>query len=97
MGKTAGLRQAEQRTRGSPPAGRDARRARPGAWWGRPAGAWTAGTGRVRSCWGRRKYPEEVGGLGVTLTGEELVRIDGLAPKGAAAGQRSADMSTVNR
>ena len=46
----------------------------------------------------RRKYLEEnVGALQVELTEEDLRRIDEVAPKGAAAGERYADMSSVNR
>jgi aryl-alcohol dehydrogenase-like predicted oxidoreductase len=48
----------------------------------------------------RRKYLEEnVGALDVTLTADDLRRIDEAAPKGAAAGLRypEAMMSTVNR
>jgi aryl-alcohol dehydrogenase-like predicted oxidoreductase len=45
-----------------------------------------------------RKYLEEnVGALAITLTPADLERIDAAAPKGAAAGQRYPDMSTVNR
>ena len=48
----------------------------------------------------RRKYLEEnVAALGVGLTREDLRRIDEVAPKGAAAGERypEASMSAVNR
>ena len=46
----------------------------------------------------RRKYLEEnVAAVGITLTDEELKRIDEAAPKGAASGERYPDMSTVNR
>ena len=46
----------------------------------------------------RRKYLEEnVAAVGITLTDEELKRIKEAAPKGAASGERYADMSTVNR
>jgi aryl-alcohol dehydrogenase-like predicted oxidoreductase len=46
----------------------------------------------------RRKYLEEnVAALGITLTDEELKRIDEAAPKGAASGERYSDMSPVNR
>jgi aryl-alcohol dehydrogenase-like predicted oxidoreductase len=48
----------------------------------------------------RRKYLEEnVGAVDVTLTPEDLRRIDELAPRGAAAGTRypEAAMSSVNR
>ena len=46
----------------------------------------------------RRKYLEEnVAAVGITLTDEELRRIDEAAPKGAASGERYPDMSTVNR
>ncbi|HEX6900499.1 MAG TPA: aldo/keto reductase [Thermoanaerobaculia bacterium] len=46
----------------------------------------------------RRKYLEEnVGALDVELTEEDLRRIDEVAPKGAAAGQRYPDMSSVNQ
>src|SRR5436305_2639579 len=48
----------------------------------------------------RRKYLEEnVGSLDVTLTAEDLQRIDEIAPKGAAAGLRypAAMMATLDR
>jgi aryl-alcohol dehydrogenase-like predicted oxidoreductase len=46
----------------------------------------------------RRKYLEEnVAAVGITLTDEELKRIEEAAPKGAASGERYPDMSTVNR
>ena len=46
----------------------------------------------------RRSYLEEnVGALDVELTSEDLSRIEEAAPKGAAAGERYPDMSTVNR
>jgi aryl-alcohol dehydrogenase-like predicted oxidoreductase len=46
----------------------------------------------------RRTFLEEnVGALKLTLTAEDLRRIDEAAPKGAAVGQRYPDMSTVNR
>jgi aryl-alcohol dehydrogenase-like predicted oxidoreductase len=46
----------------------------------------------------RRTYLEENAAAGnVELTPEDLRRIDELAPVGAAAGDRYADMSTVNR
>jgi aryl-alcohol dehydrogenase-like predicted oxidoreductase len=48
----------------------------------------------------QRKYLEEnVGALNVRLTDEDLERIDEVAPKGAAAGQRyhEAAMASVNR
>ncbi len=35
--------------------------------------------------------------LGITLTREDLQRIDEAAPKGAASGERYEDMSVVNR
>ena len=45
-----------------------------------------------------RKYLEEnVAATRIKLTREELERFDAAAPKGAAAGQRYPDMSTVNR
>ena len=40
---------------------------------------------------------QNLGALEVTLTDEELTRIDEIAPAGAAAGDRYPDMSTVNR
>jgi aryl-alcohol dehydrogenase-like predicted oxidoreductase len=44
------------------------------------------------------KYLEEnVRALDVELTAEDLERIEAVAPKGVAAGNRYADMSTVNR
>ena len=46
----------------------------------------------------RRQYLEEnVAAVDVTLTPEELTRINEVAPKGFAAGDRYPDMSTVNR
>jgi aryl-alcohol dehydrogenase-like predicted oxidoreductase len=46
----------------------------------------------------RRIYLEEnVAATAITLTPEELSRIDAVAPKGGTAGDRYADMSTVNR
>jgi aryl-alcohol dehydrogenase-like predicted oxidoreductase len=46
----------------------------------------------------RRAYLEEnVGAADIRLSREDLVRIDATAPKGAAAGERYPDMSTVNR
>ncbi|BAZ67852.1 MAG: aldo/keto reductase [Pelatocladus maniniholoensis HA4357-MV3] len=46
----------------------------------------------------RRKYLEEnVKAVEVSLTPEDLQRIDKVAPKNVAAGDRYADMSTVNR
>src|SRR5690348_11158323 len=45
-----------------------------------------------------RKYLEEnVAAGGITLTREDLARIEEVAPKGMAAGERYANMSTVNR
>ena len=40
---------------------------------------------------------ENIGALDVSLSEDELDRIDEIAPKGAAAGDRYPDMSTVNR
>jgi aryl-alcohol dehydrogenase-like predicted oxidoreductase len=46
----------------------------------------------------RRKYLEEnVAASQIKLTDEDLRRIEEAAPKGAASGERYADMSTVNR
>ncbi len=46
----------------------------------------------------QRKYLEEnAAALEITLSREDLDRIDKAAPKGAAVGQRYPDMSTVNR
>ncbi len=46
----------------------------------------------------RREYLEEnVPAVGITLTDEELKRIEEAAPKGAASGERYSDMSPVNR
>ncbi|PMB46212.1 aldo/keto reductase [Fischerella thermalis CCMEE 5201] len=46
----------------------------------------------------RRKYLEEnVKAVEISLTPEDLQRIDEVAPKNVAAGDRYADMSTVNR
>ncbi|SRR5713226_4367244 len=47
-----------------------------------------------------RKYLEEnVAAVGITLTREDLARIEEVTPKGVAAGERyaDADMSVVNR
>ena len=45
----------------------------------------------------RRRYLEEnVGAADVELTGEELDRIEAAFPKGATAGERYADMSTID-
>jgi aryl-alcohol dehydrogenase-like predicted oxidoreductase len=44
------------------------------------------------------KYLEEnAGATNVTLSADELAEINSIAPKGATAGDRSADMSSVNR
>ncbi len=46
----------------------------------------------------RREYLEEnAATTGVTLTDEDLERIDDAAPKDVAAGERYADMTSVNR
>jgi aryl-alcohol dehydrogenase-like predicted oxidoreductase len=46
----------------------------------------------------RRTYLEEnARAVSITLTADELARIEEISPKGAAAGNRVADMSTVNR
>jgi aryl-alcohol dehydrogenase-like predicted oxidoreductase len=46
----------------------------------------------------RRKYLEEnFGAESITLTAEDLVRIEAAAPEGAALGDRYADMSTIHR
>ncbi len=46
----------------------------------------------------QRKYLEEnVAAVGITLTREDLARIEEVAPKGVAAGERYANMSVVNR
>jgi aryl-alcohol dehydrogenase-like predicted oxidoreductase len=46
----------------------------------------------------RRQYLEEnVGATEITLTADDLQRIDAVAPKGVAAGDRYSDMSTVHR
>jgi aryl-alcohol dehydrogenase-like predicted oxidoreductase len=46
----------------------------------------------------RRQYLEEnVGAAEIKLTADELQQIEAVAPKGVAAGDRYADMSTVNR
>jgi aryl-alcohol dehydrogenase-like predicted oxidoreductase len=46
----------------------------------------------------RRKYLEEnVAAVEITLTEEDLRRIEEATPKGAASGERYPDMSTVNR
>ena len=43
------------------------------------------------------RLAENIGAAMVTLTAEELRRIDEIAPVGAAAGDRYTDMSWVNR
>ena len=45
----------------------------------------------------RKNLEENVAALGITLTSEDLKRIDEAAPKGAASGERYEDMSGVNR
>jgi len=46
----------------------------------------------------RRTYLEEnAGALSVRLSAQDLARIEEAAPKGAAAGERYPDMSSVNR
>jgi aryl-alcohol dehydrogenase-like predicted oxidoreductase len=46
----------------------------------------------------QRKYLEEnVGALNIQLSQDDLQQIDAVAPKGITAGERYADMSTVNR
>ncbi|MEU7631128.1 aldo/keto reductase [Nocardia sp. NPDC049220] len=45
----------------------------------------------------RRYLEENVAALGVTLTSEDLERIDAAAPKGAASGSRYEDMTAVDR
>lgn len=45
----------------------------------------------------RRYLEENVAAAGITLSPDDLERIDDSAPKGATAGPRYADMSTVNR
>ncbi|MBD2523269.1 aldo/keto reductase [Nostoc sp. FACHB-133] len=46
----------------------------------------------------RRTYLEEnIAATDITLTEEELNRLEAVAPKGVAAGERYPDMSTVNR
>lgn len=46
----------------------------------------------------RRTYLEEnIGATEITLTSEELNRLEATAPKNVAAGERYPDMSTVNR
>jgi aryl-alcohol dehydrogenase-like predicted oxidoreductase len=45
----------------------------------------------------RREYLEENAAAGeIELTGDDLARIDEVAPRGAAAGERYPDMSSVN-
>jgi len=44
-----------------------------------------------------RYLEENLGALAIALTAEDLRRIDAVAPKGVAAGERYPDMSTVNR
>ena len=45
----------------------------------------------------RKNLEENVAALGITLTREDLKRIDEAAPKGAASGERYEDMSAVDR
>ncbi len=45
----------------------------------------------------RKNLEENVAALGITLSREDLQRIDEAAPKGAASGERYEDMSAVNR
>jgi aryl-alcohol dehydrogenase-like predicted oxidoreductase len=45
----------------------------------------------------RKNLEENVAALGITLTSEDLGRINEAAPKGAASGERYEDMSVVNR
>jgi aryl-alcohol dehydrogenase-like predicted oxidoreductase len=40
---------------------------------------------------------ENAGALGVELTEDDLRRLDEAAPRGAAAGERYADMSSIDR
>ncbi len=44
----------------------------------------------------RKNLEENVAALGITLTREDLERIDQAAPKGAASGARYEDMGAVN-
>src|SRR6185295_11212706 len=45
----------------------------------------------------RKNLEENVAALGITLTCEDLDRINEAAPKGAASGERYEDMSEVDR
>lgn len=45
----------------------------------------------------RNYFQENIAAVGITLTREDLARIEEVAPKGVAAGERYADMSVVNR
>ena len=45
----------------------------------------------------RKNLEENVAALGITLSREDLQRIDEAAPKSAASGERYEDMSAVNR
>jgi aryl-alcohol dehydrogenase-like predicted oxidoreductase len=45
----------------------------------------------------QKKLEENVAALGITLTREDLERINEAAPKGAASGERYEDMSVVDR
>jgi len=40
---------------------------------------------------------ENIGAVDVTLSDEDLRRLDEIAPKGAAAGERYPDMSSIDR
>ena len=44
----------------------------------------------------RKNLEENVAALGITLTSEDLKRIDEAAPKGVASGERYEDMTAVN-
>jgi aryl-alcohol dehydrogenase-like predicted oxidoreductase len=44
-----------------------------------------------------RYLEENVAGLEVTLTDDDLARLDEVAPRGVAAGERYADMSSIDR
>jgi aryl-alcohol dehydrogenase-like predicted oxidoreductase len=45
----------------------------------------------------RKNLEENVAALGITLTREDLERINEAVPKGAASGERYEDMSVVDR
>ena len=74
------------------------RRTSPRASWPSP-GCWrrvaTSCPSRAPNGWAY--LADNLGAVDVTLSADDLARIDSVAPRGFAAGDRYADMSTVNR